>query len=188
MGKYFVIRTRILLNGRDGLLPLCQALGAKRGDRIATFDWNDHRHLEAYFAIPCMGAVLHTVNIRLLNEHIVYILNHAEDTFLLVDETLLPVIERISSKLHTVKGFIVMTNQESLPAASLQPVYSYERLLADENAAYEFSTDIHESAPAGMCYTSATTGNPKGVTYTHRSIYLHSLCLGLTDTFGLYRA
>lgn len=176
--KDFAERTRRLSSA-------LQALGAKRGDRIATFAWNDHRHLEAYFAIPCMGAVLHTVNIRLPDEHIVYILNHAEDTFLLVDETLLPIIERIGSKLRTVKGFIVMTNQESLPATSLQPVYSYERLLADGNAWYEFPTDIHESAPAGMCFTSATTGNPKGVIYTHRAIYLHSISLGLADTFGL---
>jgi fatty-acyl-CoA synthase len=176
--KDFAERTRRLSS-------TLQALGVKRGDRVATFAWNDHRHLEAYFAVPCMGAVLHTVNIRLLDEHIVYILNHAEDSFLLVDETLLPIIERISSKLHTVKGYIVMTNQESLPTTSLQPVYSYERLLVEGNAAYEFPKDIHESAPAGMCYTSATTGKPKGVTYTHRSIYLHSFCLGLTDTLGL---
>jgi fatty-acyl-CoA synthase len=176
--KDFAERTRLLSSA-------LQALGVKRGDRVATFAWNDHRHLEAYFAIPCMGAVLHTVNIRLLDEHIIFILNHAEDTLLLVDESLLPIIERISSKLKTVKGYIVMTNQESLPATSLQPVYSYERLLAEGNAAYKFPEDIHESAPAGMCYTSATTGNPKGVTYTHRAIYLHSFCLGLADTLGL---
>jgi fatty-acyl-CoA synthase len=171
---------------RTRQLSCClQALGVTSGDRVATFAWNDHRHLEAYFAIPCMGAVLHTVNIRLPDEHIVYILNHAEDRFLLIDETLVPIIERIREKLTTVEGFIIMSDKETLPSCSLQPVYSYEQLISEGDPFYAFPTNINESAPAGMCYTSATTGKPKGVLYSHRGIYLHSLNLGLTDTLGL---
>ncbi|WP_209850813.1 long-chain fatty acid--CoA ligase [Paenibacillus sediminis] len=162
-----------------------QALGVQRGDRVATFAWNDHRHLEAYFGIPCMGAVLHTVNIRLPDDHIAFILNHAEDRFLLFDETLLPIIERIQHKLTTIEGFILMTDKETLPPSSLEPLYSYEQLITDGNPSFEYPIDLDENSPAGMCYTSATTGNPKGVIYTHRGIYLHSLCIGLADTLGL---
>ncbi|KIL37300.1 fatty-acid--CoA ligase [Cohnella kolymensis] len=162
-----------------------QALGVQRGDRVATFAWNDHRHLEAYFAIPCMGAVLHTVNIRLPDEHIIHILNHAEDRFLLIDETLLPIIQRIQTKLTTIEGFIIMTDRDALPSTDLYPVYSYEQLVADADPSYDYPLDIDESAPAGMCYTSATTGNPKGVVYSHRAIYLHCMTLGLADTLGL---
>jgi len=162
-----------------------QELGVKPGDRVATFAWNDHRHLEAYFAIPCMAAVLHTVNIRLPDEHIVHILNHAEDRFLLVDETLLPIIERIETKLTTVEGFIIMTDKENIPSCSLHPAIYYENLIAQGNPQYAFPADIDENDVAGLCYTSATTGNPKGVAYTHRGIYLHSLSLGLADTLGL---
>ncbi|GGA08391.1 long-chain-fatty-acid--CoA ligase [Paenibacillus marchantiophytorum] len=162
-----------------------QGLGVKPGDRIATFAWNHHWHLEAYFAIPCMGAVLHTVNIRLPLEHIVYILNHAQDRFLFVDETLLPVIEKIQDQLTTIEGYIIMTDRQELPPTSLQPVYGYENILNDGDPQYMFSDDIHESAPAGLCYTSATTGKPKGVVYSHRGIYLHSLSIGLADTLGL---
>ncbi|WP_426452925.1 long-chain fatty acid--CoA ligase [Paenibacillus sp. S-38] len=162
-----------------------EALGVKRGDRVATFAWNHHRHLEAYFAIPCMGAVLHTVNIRLSPEHIAYILNHAESRFVLVDECLLPLLERVKDRLVHVEGYIVMAEGEGLPETSLQPPYSYENMIESGDAGCEFPGDIDESAPAGMCYTSATTGNPKGVIYSHRGIYLHSLALGSADTLGL---
>jgi fatty-acyl-CoA synthase len=167
------------------LASALQRLGIKKGERVATFAWNHYRHLEAYFAIPCMGAVLHTVNIRLSGEHIVYILNHAEDQLLLVDESLVPLIEAIQDQLKTVKGYIIMTDKEELPATKLQPAYHYERLLAEADPDYRFPDDIDENDPMGMCYTSATTGNPKGVVYTHRAIYLHSLAVGLADTIGL---
>lgn len=162
-----------------------ERLGIQKGDRVATFAWNHHRHLEAYFAIPCMGAVLHTVNIRLSGEHIVYILNHAEDRLLLLDESLIPVIEPLREQLKTVRGYIIMTDQPELPATSLQPAYHYEQLLAEADPTPRFPDDIDEDDPMGMCYTSATTGMPKGVVYTHRGIYLHSLTAGLADTLGL---
>ncbi|NQX71002.1 long-chain fatty acid--CoA ligase [Paenibacillus alba] len=162
-----------------------QQLGVKPGDRVATFAWNHHWHLEAYFAIPCMGAVLHTVNIRLPLEHLVHILNHAEDRFLLVDETLLPIIERIQDQLTTIEGYIVMTDRQELPPTSLHPVYGYENLINRGDPQYAFIDSLLESAPAGLCYTSATTGKPKGVVYSHRGIYLHSLAIGLADTLGL---
>jgi len=162
-----------------------QALGVKPGDRVATFAWNHHWHLEAYFAIPCMEAVLHTVNIRLPAEHVAYILNHAEDRFLLVDECLLPIIEKIQDQLTSIEGYILITDKKELPPTSLQPVYLYENMIDNGDPDFEYSAHINESAPAGVCYTSATTGNPKGVVYSHRGIYLHSLTIGLTDTLGL---
>lgn len=162
-----------------------EKLGVKQGDRVGTLAWNHHRHLEAYFAIPCMGAVLHTINIRLSTEHLIYIINHAEDQVLLIDDDILPLIDKIQDKLTSVKAFIVMTDKETLPETTLEPVYSYEQLVAEGDASYRFPENIDENAPAGMCYTSATTGKPKGVVYTHRGIYLHSLALGLNDTMGL---
>ncbi|NEW09451.1 long-chain fatty acid--CoA ligase [Paenibacillus sp. SYP-B3998] len=162
-----------------------QTLGVKAGDRIATFAWNHHWHLEAYFAIPCMEAVLHTVNIRLPTEHIAYILNHAEDRFLLLDECLLPLIEKIQDQLTTIEGYILITDKKELPPTSLHPIYLYENMIESGDPSFEYASNIDESAPAGMCYTSATTGNPKGVVYSHRGIYLHSLAIGLADTLGL---
>ncbi len=162
-------------------------LGVERGDKIATLAWNDHRHLEAYFAMPVMGAVIHTVNIRLAPEQIVYILNHAEDKVLLFDETLLPLVEGIRPYLQTVKAFVMMTgkNAGDFSATSIQPLYFYEELLAKRAPHDSLPNDIHENDPCGMCYTSATTGNPKGVVYTHRAMFLHSLASGLADTLAL---
>lgn len=167
------------------LASALEKLGIQRGDRVGTFAWNHHRHLEIYFAAPGMGAVLHTINIRLSPEHISYIVNHAEDQVLLIDEDLLPLIERVKDELTTVKAFIIMTDKEELPSTSLSPVFSYEELLELGNENYPFVKDIDENEPAGMCYTSATTGNPKGVVYSHRGIVLHSFALGLADTVAI---
>ncbi|WP_187695413.1 long-chain fatty acid--CoA ligase [Oceanobacillus piezotolerans] len=162
-----------------------ESLGVKKGDRVGTFAWNHHRHLEAYFSVPSIGAVLHTINIRLSQEHLIYIINHAEDKVLLIDEDLLPLIESIKDELNTVEAFVVMTDNETLPGTSLQPVYSYEELLDKAESTYEFSAEIEENDPAGICYTSGTTGKPKGVVYSHRGIYLHSMAVGMKDTIGL---
>jgi len=156
-------------------------LGIERGDRVATFAWNTHRHLEAYFAVPTMGAVLHTVNIRLPEEHLIHTINHAEDKVLLVDADLLPSILAVRDRLKTVQAIIVMG--EEPPA---QPgLLDYETLLAEQPDQYPWPEDLDEWAPSGICYTSATTGNPKGVMYTHRAIWLHSMMMGMVDTAGI---
>lgn len=160
-------------------------LGVEKGDRIGTLAWNHHRHLEAYFAIPCIGSVLHTINIRLSPQHISFIINHAEDKVLLVDSDLIPLLEKCATELKTVKAYVIMTDDKELPETTLSPVYHYETLLAEANPNFEYPKDIDENAPAGMCYTSATTGNPKGVVYSHRGIYLHSMALGLADSIAL---
>lgn len=160
-------------------------LGIKRGERVGTFAWNHHRHLEAYFAIPGYGAVLHTINIRLAPNHISFIVNHAEDQVLLIDEDLIPLVESVKDELSTVKAFVIMTEKDSLPQTTLEPAFHYEDLLKEGDPTYQFVKDLDENEPAGMCYTSATTGNPKGVVYSHRGIVLHSMALGLADSSAL---
>lgn len=174
----FVSRTR-------SLASILDRLGVARGDKIGTIAWNHHRHLEAYFAIPSIGAVLHTINLRLSKEHLIHIINHAEDKVLLIDVDLLPLIEQIKDDIHTVEAFIVMTDDDTLPESALDPIYSYEELLAGGDETFPFRDDILENDPAGLCYTSATTGKPKGVIYSHRGLYLHSMALSLADTAGL---
>ena len=162
-----------------------EKLGVQKGERVATLAWNHHRHLEAYFAAPGIGAVLHTINLRLSPEHIAFIINHAEDKVLLVDEDLFPLVEKMHHLFKTVKAYIVMTDKATLPDSSIEALYSYEELLAESNPSYQFAKDIDENAPAGMCYTSATTGKPKGVVYSHRAIVLHCFALGLADTTAI---
>ena len=176
--KQIAERTRRLA---DSLVKL----GVTKGERVGTLAWNHHRHLEAYFAIPCMGAVLHTINIRLSPQHISYIINHAEDKVLLIDADILPLLESCAAELKTVKAFIIMTDEKELPETTLSPVYHYEQLLAEANPEFKYPEDLDENDPAGMCYTSATTGNPKGVVYSHRGIFLHSLALGLADNAAI---
>ncbi|WP_416828942.1 long-chain fatty acid--CoA ligase [Ectobacillus polymachus] len=163
------------------LASVLKRLGVEKGDKVGTLAWNHHRHLEAYFAIPSIGAVLHTVNLRLSPQHISYIINHAEDRFIFVDEDMVPVLEQIQHELSHVQAFIIMTDQPEIPQTSLTPVYHYEQLLEEGDETFPFVKDMDELDPAGMCYTSATTGDPKGVIYTHRSITLHSYALGLVD-------
>jgi fatty-acyl-CoA synthase len=167
------------------LMSILNELGIQKGDRVGTLAWNHHRHLEIYFAAPGMGSVLHTINIRLSPEDIIYIINHAEDKILFIDEDILPLIEHIHTHLTTVEAFVVMTDKAELPDSTIQPLYSYEELLSTGDPSYEFAQDINENQPAGMCYTSATTGKPKGVVYTHRAIVLHSFALGLADTAAI---
>lgn len=174
----FVSRTR-------SLASILDRLGVTRGDKVGTIAWNHHRHLEAYFAIPSIGAVLHTINLRLSKEHLIHIINHAEDKVLLIDVDLLPLIEQIKDDINTVEAFIVMTDDDTLPESALDPIYSYEELLAGGDETFPFRDDILENDPAGLCYTSATTGKPKGVIYSHRGLYLHSMALSLADTAGL---
>lgn len=167
------------------LASVLTEFGLKRGERVGTVAWNHHRHLEAYFAAPGMGAVLHMINMRLSPDHLVYVINHAEDRILLIDEDLLPVIEAVKDKLTTVHTFIVMSDKEQLPESTIAPLYSYESLLEKGNTSFAFLDDIDENEPAAMCYTSATTGKPKGVLYSHRGIMLHSLVQGMVDTTAI---
>jgi fatty-acyl-CoA synthase len=160
-----------------------EKLGVKRGDRVATFAWNNVRHLELYFAVPCMGAVLHPLNLRLPADQLTYIVSHADDQILFVDPSLLPVVEKLASQLKSVKHYVVMGDKVP-EGTTLSPVHAYEELLADSSPEYPWP-HLDENDAAAMCYTSGTTGNPKGVVYSHRSIYLHSLGLSMIDSFGL---
>ena len=160
-----------------------EKLGVKRGDRVATFAWNNARHLEIYFAAPCMGAVLHPINLRLPGDQIAYIIAHADDQVLFVDPSLLPAVEKLAPHFKNIKHYIVMGDKVP-EGTKLKPVYAYEDLLADASPDYPWP-HLGENDAAAMCYTSGTTGNPKGVVYSHRSIYLHSLGLSMTDSFGL---
>jgi fatty-acyl-CoA synthase len=146
-------------------------LGIQSGDRVGTLSWNHQEHLEAYFAVPCIGAVLHTLNLRLDPEQLAYVINHAEDRVILVDASLVPLLAKIRSKLTTVERIIVIGEGD---ASALGEVLSYEDLLAAEPPEYPWP-DLGEKTAAAMCYTTGTTGAPKGVVYSHRSIYLHSL-------------
>jgi fatty-acyl-CoA synthase len=129
--------------------------------------------------------VLHTLNLRLFPDQLVYVINHAEDKVIMVDQDLLPLLEAVKDKLTTVKHFVIMSDAAELPQTTLNPVYSYEKLLADSSTAYDFPSDLDEWSPAAMCYTTATTGDPKGVVYTHRAIFLHSLSCLSADMMGL---
>ncbi len=160
-----------------------EKLGVRRGDRVATFAWNNARHLELYFAVPCMGAVLHPINLRLPADQIIFIANHAEDQVLFVDLTLLPAIEKLAPHLKSVKHYVIMGDKVP-EGTTLSPVHAYEDLLRDASPEYPWP-HLDENDAAAMCYTSGTTGNPKGVVYSHRAIYLHSLGLSMADSFGL---
>jgi acyl-CoA synthetase (AMP-forming)/AMP-acid ligase II len=154
-------------------------LGVGRGDRVATFGWNHGRHLEAYFGVPLMGGVLHTLNPRLSTADLVYVMNHAGDSVLLVDDVLLPVLERLRGQV-SLKHVVVWTNGTQAPAGMLD----YEELIAPEPGDFAVPR-LDEREAASMCYTSGTTGRPKGAVYSHRAIVLHSLASGLTDGLAI---
>jgi len=157
-------------------------LGLQKGDRVGTFAWNSHRHMEVYFAAPLMGMVLHTVNIRLSPQDLTYIINHAGDKILIVDASLWHLLEPIRKDLKTVKHVIVM---KDTPTAEIPPgAMDYETLLADAKPVETWPT-LNETDAAGMCYTSGTTGHPKGVLYTHRGIYLHCFGSSTVDVLGI---
>lgn len=151
-----------------------QGLGVQMGDRVATLAWNGYRHMELYYGVSGSGAVLHTINPRLHPEQIAYIANHAEDQYLFFDLTFLPVIEAVAAHCKTVKAFILMADRDRMPASTAIPhLLCYEELLASSSSDYEWPL-FDENSAASLCYTSGTTGNPKGALYSHRSTVLHS--------------
>ena len=158
-------------------------LGVGPGDRVGTLAWNNYRHLELYFAVPCSGAVLHTLNPRLFPEHLEYVINDAEDKVIFVDASLLPALQRIANHLKKIKHFVVMTDGPS-PNGELSPLTSYEELIGSRPTAYPWP-DLDERDAAAMCYTSGTTGKPKGVVYSHRSSVLHSFGVAIGGGVGL---
>jgi fatty-acyl-CoA synthase len=160
-------------------------LGVRPGDRVATFMWNNQEHLEAYLAVPAMGAVIHPLNIRLFPEQITYIADHAQDSVVIVDASLLPAFARLREKLTSVRHVIV-TGDADLSALPGDPLttHRYADVLEGRRDTYPWP-DIDEDQAAAMCYTSGTTGNPKGVVYSHRSLYLHSLGASLPDMLNI---
>ena len=160
-------------------------LGIRAGDRIGTLAWNGYRHFELYYGISGMGAVCHTINPRLFPEQIVYIVNHAEDQLLFVDINILPAVEKLLPQMKTVRHVVAMTDRAHLPKDLGVPnLLVYEELLADKPGAYEWPV-FDERTASSLCYTSGTTGNPKGVLYSHRSTILHAYAAALPDTLGL---
>lgn len=159
------------------------AAGVKAGDTVALLDWDSHRYLECFFAVPMIGAVLHTVNIRLSPEQVLYTMNHAEDDLVLVHDDFLPLVEQIHGRLTTVKGFLQLSDDTSA-ATSLPVLGEYENLLSEASDQYDFP-DFDEHSVATLFYTTGTTGDPKGVYFTHRQLVLHTL--NAVGTLGVYQ-
>ncbi|MCP4343693.1 MAG: fatty acid--CoA ligase [Desulfobulbaceae bacterium] len=148
-------------------------LGVKPGDTVAIMDWDSHRYLECFYAVPMLGAVLHTINVRLSPEQILYTIDHAEDDFLLVNSEFIPILEQIKGRIDTVKDFVVLNDEESLPEATIPFTCEYEKMLAGAADSFEFA-DFDENSRATTFYTTGTTGMPKGVYFSHRQLVLHT--------------
>ncbi|MCC4291724.1 fatty acid--CoA ligase [Vreelandella aquamarina] len=162
------------------LAHLLTVQGVQAGDVVAVMDWDSHRYLECFFAIPMIGAVLHTVNVRLAPEQILYTMQHAEDVFVLVHEDFVPLLEPLAQQLPDIRGYVLCQEERRDVSTSLPLVGEYEALLADQPSHYDFPT-FDENGVATLFYTTGTTGNPKGVFFTHRQLVLHTL--GETSTF-----
>jgi fatty-acyl-CoA synthase len=170
-----------VLERAERLSGALEKLGVKRGDRVATFAWNTREHLEAYLAVPCMGAVLHTLNVRLFADQLTYIVNHAEDRVILVEGSLVPVLEPLVPTFETVEHYVVIGDQT---AGELPNAKSYEELIDAQSPGYDYP-QLDDREAAGLCYTSGTTGHPKGVLYSHRSNILHALGECMADSIGM---
>jgi 3-(methylthio)propionyl---CoA ligase len=175
--KDFAARSRQMANA-------LAKLGVKNGDRVGTMAWNHHRHMELYYAVSGSGAILHTFNPRLHPDQVVYIADHAEDTVLFFDLTFLPVIEAVAGRTKTLKTFVAMTSRANMPAQTKVPnLLCYEDLLEAESDQYTWPS-FDENSACTLCYTSGTTGNPKGVLYSHRSTILHTYAGAMPDVLN----
>jgi len=166
------------------LMGALKGMGVKEGDVVGTFAWNDFRHLEIYFAVPMLGAILHTINLRLFPDQLAYIINHAEDKVIFVGDDILPLLKPFIDKLPNVERFVVLADKENAVPEDLEGALNYETLL-EAAGPIEPRQDLSEWTPCGLCYTTATSGNPKGVIYTHRGLFLHSMATGMVDSAGL---
>jgi len=172
---------------RERALKVAQRLerdGIGLGDRVATLAWNTWRHLEAWYGIMGIGAIYHTVNPRLFPEQIVWIVNHAEDRVMMTDLTFVPLLEKLADRLPTIERYIVLTDAAHMPARSLKNAVPYEEWIGEVDGDFAWKS-FDEKTAAGMCYTSGTTGNPKGVIYSHRSNVLHSMMAMAPDAMGV---
>src|SRR6476619_7195992 len=171
---------------RKRALKVAQRLekeGVRLGDRVATLAWNTWRHLETWYGITGIGAVYHTINPRLFPEQIAYIANHAEDRLMFLDTTFVPLMEKLQDKLPTIQRYVILTDAAPMPQTSLRNAVPYEDWIAEVDGDFTWKT-FDENTAAGMCYTSGTTGNPKGVVYSHRSNVLHGLMANSADMKG----
>jgi len=189
-GRYFRFtwlewyqRTCRLANTLKGPLGVQSGRPGEPGDRIATMALNHHRHLELYYAVPCTGSVLHPINMRLSLDHIVHTIKHSEDKIIFFDDAFLPMLERIYDQIKsTVEKFVYISDDRGMPETSIGPLYEYEELLDAESPEFEWPT-LEEDTNATLCYTTATTGLPKGVMFTHRQLYLFTLHVTLGRTW-----
>src|ERR1700686_980508 len=176
--NYAEIRTRALR-----VAQRLERDGIRLGDRVATLAWNTWRHFEAWYGIMGIGAIYHTVNPRLFPEQIAWIVNHAEDRMMLLDLTFISLVEKLAAQMPTIERYVVLTDAMHMPATALKNAVPYEEWIGEADGDFAWKT-FDENTAAGMCYTSGTTGNPKGVLYSHRSNVLHSMIAAAPDSMG----